>query len=480
MSFWAKRCDQRLTSFPLTPRGLITLALFLTTLGAASAGAIAAPPSRPLQFTAKSDTVDLVGLEQSFRDVARRVAPSVVALTASAEPAAADVPSRSAELNGPLLERLLQGGNRIVGTGFCVDADGYILTNEHVVRGAKQLYATTDDGRTFPALVLGTDPRSDLAILKIPGKLPPVTFAQGNSPYRGQWTVAIGNPVGLAGGGAMCLSVGVVSAAGRELPKLSEKEGRLYTNLIQTTAEVNPGNSGGPLFDLHGNVMGIVTAVVLPHKTTNGIGFAIPADAALRAKIEQLKRGAPIVYGYLGVAVRDHAGGGVWVTTVGEDTPAAGVLETGDVLMRVDGQPVSSESAFIRVVGAAPTNRHVTVVVSRAGRELSLNVRLTPHPDVTPGVDFSNQRLFWRGLELGAATGGNPDGGVQVRNVEPGSPLLAIGIKPGSVIRSIAGKPVRDLIALQQVLDETPADLCQVALAPSPDAVRTAVASGGE
>jgi serine protease Do len=288
----------------------------------------------------------------------------------------------------------------------------------------------------------------------------------------------MGNPVGLAGGGAMCMSVGVVSAVGRELPKLSEREGRLYTNLIQTTAEVNPGNSGGPLFDIQGNVMGVVTAVVLPHKTTNGIGFAIPADAALRAKIEQLKLGTPIVYGYLGVAVRDHAGGGVWVTTVGDDAPASGVLQQGDVLVRVNGQPVSNESAFIRVVGAAPTDRMVTLVVNRSGREVSLNVRLSAHPDIVAGVDVSTQRLYWRGAELTTAASAT-GGGVRVAAIEPGSPLLTLGVKAGSIIHSIAGRPVPDLVTLQQILDETPSEKIKLSLIPLPDSAKTAVASTG-
>ncbi len=450
--------------------GLITL------LGLAATPPTVAADTKAIRFTARSDTVDLAGLERQFREVARRVAPSVVAITASAEPASASVPARSAELTGALLERLLQGTSRIVGTGFCVDEDGFILTNEHVIRDARQLYVTTDDGRTYCALVIGSDPRSDLAILKIPAKLPAVTFADPAETVRGQWTIALGNPIGLAAGGSMSMSVGVVGALGRELPKLSEKEGRLYSNLIQTTAEVNPGNSGGPLFDIHGKVIGVVTAVVLPHKTTNGIGFAIPADAVLSQKIQQLKRGTPIVYGYLGVAVRDHAGGGVWVTTVGEQTPASGLIQQGDILVRVNGQAVSNEATFVRVVGAAPVDRSVEVVVNRNGREVRLAVRLGVHPDVRPGIDQSSQRYFWRGMEL--APGTTADGGVLVCRITSDSPLMGMGVRANSLIQSVAGKPVRDLITLQKLLDETPAELCQVIVAPTE--VQTTVASGAE
>jgi S1-C subfamily serine protease len=233
------------------------------------------------------------------------------------------------------------------------------------------------------------------------------------------------------------------------------------------------------MIDIQGNVLGIVTAVVLPQKTTNGIGFALPADGVLRAKVAQLKKGLPVVYGYLGVSVRENANGGVLVSTVGEKTPAEGLLEPGDVLVRVDGQPVSNEASFIRVVGAAPLDRPVTLVMKRGGREQSINVRLSAHPNVKPGVDASNQRLFWRGAELGATAAAATEGGVRVCSLLPNSPLAAAGAKPGSLIRSVAGKPVPDLVSLLQVLDETPAELCQVVIEPS-ETSQTTIASGAE
>lgn len=470
----ATSCPWHLSA-PISRR-LITIAALAALLAIALPAKANSRPDRALQFTAQSDTVDLSGLEQSFRKIAQRVSPSVVAITASSDPAAADQPLRSADLNGNMLERLMQGSARIVGTGFCVDAQGYILTNEHVVRDAKQIYVTADDGRTFPALVVGTDPRSDLAMLKIPAELPPVSFAAGNEVSRGQWTIVLGNPVGLSATGTMCMSVGIVSAVGRELPKLSEREGRIYSNLIQTSAEVNPGNSGGPLFDLQGNVIGMVTAVVLPHKTTNGVGFAIPADATLKARIADLKRGSPITYGYLGVAVRDHSGGGVWVSTVGESAPATGVLKTGDILLSVDGKAVPTESAFIRVVGGCPTDRAVRLRVKRNGREHTYSVRLVSHPNVKPGVAVASQRFYWRGAELGILA----QGGVRICNLLPGSPLASAGAKPGSVIEAVAGKPVPDLVSLLKVLDETPAELCQIQLAPQQASESTTIASGAE
>lgn len=438
-----------------------------------------AQTAKALQYTARSDTLDLMGLEQSFRHVANSVTPSVVAITATSDPASPLASFRSTELTARTLDNMLKGGPRVVGTGFCIDAEGYILTNEHVVGEARQLFVTTDSGRTYAAFVVGSDPRSDLAVLKIPAKLPPVSLADPSSLQRGQWTVAIGNPVGLAGSGGMSMSVGIVSAVGRDLPKLSEKEGRLYTNLIQTTAEVNPGNSGGPLFDLQGRVAGIVTAVVLPHKTTNGIGFAMPLDSLTRHKVDQLKRGQPVLHGYLGVAVRDRVGGGVTITRVGVDTPAADILRTGDVITRIEGRPLADETDFIRTVGASPVDRPVALVVERGGREVPISIQLDARQNTVAGVNQSSQRIFWRGLTLGLPQGAAVEG-VQVLEVDPRSPMAQQGIRVGSIIRHVAGHPVRDLLTLQTVIDSTPPELARLDLAPGSATARTAYANGSE
>ena len=178
-----------------------------------------------------------------------------------------------------------------MGTGFIVDSDGYIVTNDHVVSSNDNIWVTTDDHHVYPAIVVGSDPRSDVAVLKIPAsKLPTIRFAEAPA-KRGQWTMALGNPYGLAGGGEMAVSVGIVSATGRSLPKLSSHEERLYCDLIQTTAQINPGNSGGPLFNLKGEMIGINAAVILSQKVTNGIGFAIPVTPHLRQTIDDLKQG---------------------------------------------------------------------------------------------------------------------------------------------------------------------------------------------
>src|SRR6185437_15449108 len=183
--------------------------------------------------------------------------------------------------------------------------------------------------------------------------------------------LALGNPYGLAAGGEMALSVGVVSAIGRSLPKLSNKEDRLYTDLIQTTAQINPGNSGGPLFDVRGDVIGINAAVILPQKSTNGIGFAIPITPRILQTIADLKEGREVVYGWLGVRVTSptpleckQAGlaeeGRAKIETIDPNSPAsAAKLHVGDVISAFNGKPVTDSDQFVRLVGESPIEKQV-------------------------------------------------------------------------------------------------------------------------
>ncbi|HSU66077.1 MAG TPA: trypsin-like peptidase domain-containing protein [Tepidisphaeraceae bacterium] len=429
-------------------------------------------------------------LEQRFEDVAKRVSPSVVAISATESAVETDATLRSDDLNPDKLASMLEAVDRTVGTGFVVDSDGYILTNDHVVSGAEQLWVTTDSHKVYPAIVVGTDPRSDLAILKIPAThLPVAHFAQAAT-RRGQWTIAIGNPYGLAGSGEMAVSIGVVSALNRSLPRLSGKEDRLYSGLVQTTAQINPGNSGGPLFDLNGDVIGINTAVILPQKQTNGIGFAIPADAHVRRIVENLKQGREVVYGYMGVRVtsptpreRRDAGltddaGGVRVESVEANSPAAKAnLKPGDILTQLDGEAVRDSDDFVRLVGMCPVGEPVKAVLYDNGaRTLDLALRSRPTPNQT--VTRKNQRLRWRGMLLGSVPIGWDLGpskkscaGVLVIGVDSKSAAVQDGIKAGCIITSVAGKTVHNLAELQRIINDTPAAQCRLEIASPAGAV---------
>ena len=232
---------------------------------------------------------DPSSMQACFERVARDVAPSVVAISATGQPVSS---AHNLPVDAPRIASALDRVARTVGTGFVIDRDGFILTNYHVVAGAVEIWITTDDRQVHPAKVVASDPYHDLAVLNTSAAgLKPVKFSTDRPVQRGQWALTLGNPYGLATGESLALSVGVVSATGRSLPRLSAQENRAYQDLIQTTAAINPGNSGGPLFDLDGRVIGINTAVTLPHNNVNGIGFAFAITPDLLRRTADLKAG---------------------------------------------------------------------------------------------------------------------------------------------------------------------------------------------
>ncbi|HVT87921.1 MAG TPA: trypsin-like peptidase domain-containing protein [Tepidisphaeraceae bacterium] len=432
-----------------------------------------------------ADTIELTNLENQFRRVTDSVAPSVVAIS-STETATDDSDNalRPNALNGERLDALLQHTTRTVGTGFVIDSDGYILTNEHVIADSTQTWITTDDHKVYPAVVVGSDPRGDLAILKVAARnLQPVKFAPFDSVTRGTWTISLGNPYGLAVTGQMSMSVGVVSALGRSLPRLASQEHRFYSNLIQTTAQINPGNSGGPLFNLSGQVIGLCTAVILPQQqATNGIGFAMPITAELLKQIEDLKQGREIKYAYLGVMVSTptddqrraaNAEGGVRIDAVETDSPAASILHIGDFVVQVNDQPVNESDPFVRMVSQSSIDQPTKFSVYRDGQAMTLFVRLRQRELPSVAVHRENQRIHWRGMLLGPIPANwdfspekRPQHGLMVLSIDSASPMMHQGVRSGTVITSVAGKPVNLVTDLQEILGQTPAEQCRVEIAP--------------
>ena len=429
-----------------------------------------------------SGTLDITGLEQQFAAVAEQIGPSVVAISATGTAVDADDALRSDNLSSERLSGMLDRTTRTVGTGFVIDAGGYILTNEHVIGDAEQLWVTTDSKMVYPAIVVGSDPRMDLAVLKVPANLPPVKFA-ADPVRRGQWTIALGNPYGLATAGEMCMSVGVVSATDRSLTKLATKENRLYTNLIQTTAQINPGNSGGPLFNLRGEVIGVNTAVILPQKQTNGIGFAMPITPRLLDRVSQLKEGQEVVYGYMGVMVSlptprqrrtaslDKAIG-VNIDSFEKGTPADGVLQKDDLIVSINGETINDCDHFVSVVGSARVDRLARVDLYRDGKPMTVEMQLRQRQLPSVAVHRENQRFRWRGMLLGPIPanwdfGGTPrpQAGLMVLAVADNSPAIAQGITAGTIITAVAGKTVAAINDLQAIINDTPEEHCSIELA---------------
>jgi len=345
-----------------------------------------------------------------------------------------------------------------------IDKRGFILTNEHVVRGAEKLTVTFPDGRQFEAEVKGTDPRSDLAVVKIEeaGDLPVARFAESDEVRIGQWAVAIGNPFGWAVGSAeRTVTVGVVSALNRSIR--ADRGERSYVGLIQTDAAINPGNSGGPLVNLDGEVIGINVAIFSTTGGYQGIGFAIPSDVAQRI-LEDLIEGRKILYGWLGVNVQDltpeladqfklDSLHGVIVARVLPDAPAAaGGMEDGDVIVAYDGRPVKDMRDLLQWVGRTPVGQVTAIDVVREGKKTTLQVKIGERPEdpYEQGLRGSG----WRGLQVSDITPElierhrlrvKPGEGVLVTHVDPDSPAAEAGVRPGEVILAVQRRRVRSV-----------------------------------
>jgi serine protease Do len=436
----------------------------------------------PAQAGAAANTLsndDLSDLEARFKSVTEKVSSAVVAISASTEADNSPAACRVAEMSNDKLQAFLSRTTRMVGTGFIVDPNGYIVTNDHVIDDAEQLWITTDDHKVYPAIVVGSDPRSDLAVLKIPARnLPTVHMGDGSAIHRGQWSIAIGNPYGLSGEGNMCVSVGVVSAVNRSLPKLSDSENRLYSDMIQTTAQINPGNSGGPLLDLRGDVIGINTAVIMPQKQLNGIGFALPITPHLLDVVKELEQGNEVVYGYMGVLVSTpsdeerHGAGidetiGALVDSIQPRSPADhGVILIGDIITRINGQVIPDSDSFVRAIGCCTVAQPVAVELVRGGKLMKL--RLTLHKRQLPvaAVTRASQRLRWGGMLLGPAISGGKTDGVIVLGISPQSPFNQRGLHEGSIILSVAGHRIHGMPELQDIINDNPLDRCDFVTAP--------------
>ena len=398
----------------------------------------------------RTRTLELAGLEAAFGELAETAAPAVVAISYVAE---ADLPD-GREADAAALDAALGRRARVVGTGFCIDEAGYVLTNQHVVAGAEaegELFVTTDDGRVLPAIVLASDPRNDLAVLKVPAELPAVTFASGGT-GRGRWCFTLGNPLGMAGGGTMSLSVGVVAATGRSLPRLARSEDRRYHDLIQVTAEVNPGNSGGPLLDLDGNVVGIVTAVVLPQGEAFGMGFALPADDALLARVGRLTQGLAPRDAALGVTADDAIHGGARVVD------GNGVLLAGDVIKAVDGRAVADAGALAVELARHEPGTTATLDLTRDGEAATVEATLAEAPPHRlPAVTADSRRLRWQGVSFAPLPGhwrsAGIARGVLVAAVEPDSPH-AETLRVGQVVERVGTLACGDLPSLQRAIFE--------------------------
>jgi len=352
------------------------------------------------------------------------------------------------------------------GTGFIIDPDGLVVTNYHVVKGAEEITVTMDDGSRHPATLRGYDEKTDLALLEIDGEnLPYVAFGDSDAVRVGDWIVAIGNPFGLGGSA----TTGIVSARGRDI-----RSGP-FDDFLQIDAPINSGNSGGPLFDLEGKVIGVNTAIFSPNGGNIGIGFAIPATM-VEPVIEELRDNGRVERGWLGVSVQgfdeEIASGlgleearGALVAEVVADTPAAaaGVMP-GDVIVGFNGEPVDDVRELVRSVGASDPQDNVDIEVWRSGDTQTLQARLgeaaegetAPLVRETPEAEHSSLGLRVDELDHAARRRLRvADGveGVVVDNVARDGAAFRKGLRPGDIVVGVGQSPVTSVEEFDSAID---------------------------
>lgn len=365
--------------------------------------------------------------------------------------------------------RLPRRAPQSLGSGFVIERDGYILTNNHVVDGADEIVVRFNDRRELTAELVGADPRSDLALLKVEADdLPTVALGRSDGLQVGEWVLAIGSPFGFD----YSVTAGIVSAKGRSLPTERNEN---YVPFIQTDVAINPGNSGGPLFNLDGEVIGINSQIYSNSGGFMGVSFAIPIDVAMEVA-DQLKDKGHVVRGWLGVVIqevnRDLAESfglrrphGALVTRVLEDSPAqAAGVQAGDIITGFDDTPIEFSSDLPHVVGRVEVGSESDLHIVRDGTEQTLTVTIGelagPDGEQTGFRSATEERAARIGLRVealdeAAAERLDVSGGVRV--VRADGPAADAGIMPGDVITRLNNQEVLDNASFRSVVEALPA-----------------------
>src|SRR5881628_1997217 len=393
-----------------------------------------------------------------------------VELARTLKPAVVNISTKRVDKSSQSFEQFFGGrprrAVRSLGSGFVINPNGLIVTNNHVVDGATEIKVTLADGRELPGRVLGRDPKTDIALLKVDATgLLVIPLGDSSRLQVGEPVMAIGNPFGLE----QTVTTGIVSATGRVIG-----EGP-YDDFIQTDASINPGNSGGPLINARGQVVGINTAIVSRSGGSVGIGFAIPVNLA-KPVVTQLASAGHVTRGWLGVGIqpltadlaksfRLSGTDGALVTSVSEGSPAAKAgLKQGDVIVEYDGRPVGRAGDLPRAVAETPVGRAVSLKVVRDGAPVTLTAtvgrleepreaKAEPAPG-EPALGLSGRTLT---PEVAQQLGVREQRGVLVTAVHDGSRAEAAGVKEGDVISQIDHRPVASVEDLRQALRRHPA-----------------------
>ena len=412
----------------------------------------------------KNGPTEVVGFPQSFADLIEKVKPAVVNVSTTSTVTLSGSPFRhffGPDDEGPfgdffkryfgdIPDRKMKQSS--LGSGFIIDKDGFIITNNHVVEGADEIKVKLADGREFKARVVGRDPKTDLALIKISSvfkNLPVLPLGDSDRMRVGDWVLAMGNPFGLE----HTVTQGILSATGRVIGAGP------YDNFLQTDAPINPGNSGGPLINLKGEVIGINSAIVA---TGQGIGFAIPSNMA-KTVVPQLREKGKVTRGWLGVSIqsvtpeiaqafglKEPMGALVGDVVPGGPAEAAGI-KRGDIIVSFDGRDIKNMPDLPRMVAAAPIGKTVAVKVIRSGKEVGLKVTVTEltedkvasqgrQKENQLGLAVDNISPRWMDkFRLKTRTG------VVVVGIAPDGAAAEVGIQPGDIILEVNNRPVRNM-----------------------------------
>ena len=467
-------------------RRLLAVALAAALLGAGTMAPVHAEKAGSVLKTlfggekekaVSADNIKAPTLESGFADLVERVMPAVVSIEVEVEPGMLRKGRQFFRKFGGELDRLPPelrkffrdfmdqfGGmrrfgipdepmprfrGRAVGSGFFISSDGYVVTNHHVISKAAKIWVKTADGKRYRARLLGSDRKTDLALLKVDAKGKSFHYVQfaDQEPRVGEWVIAVGNPFGFGG----TVTAGIVSAKGRYIGAGP------YDDFLQIDAAINRGNSGGPTFNMKGRVVGVNTAIFSPTGGSVGIGFAIPARVAKKI-VRELKEKGHVVRGWLGVQIQavdqEMAEGlgldephGAIVVKVTPDSPAErGGLKTGDVILEVNGQKVKDPRHLAMMVADIDPGTVARITVLRDGRRQTLDVKIGRMPS-----DEEIARAFGKAgsatvspAELGLSLRPSDDGeGVVIAELDPESRAAEKGLRPGDVILEVAGEKVK-------------------------------------
>jgi serine protease Do len=440
--------------------------------GAPAAQSGAGSVARQASSTASDELPSPEALSTVFVEVAGQVRPAVVNI--STEKVESAVPFDHPGMGGPLddfFERFFRGDERrrSLGSGVIIDPHGYILTNNHVIEQADEIEVQLSDDARYGARVVGSDPETDLAVIRIEtdDDLPFASLGDSDRLVVGEWVLAIGNPFGFG----HTVTAGIVSAKGRVIGQGS------YDDFIQTDAAINPGNSGGPLVNMRGEIVGINSSIVSATGGSMGIGFAIPSNLAHKI-YDQLVDHGSVTRGWLGVGIQELSPdlarsfklegkkGAIVSQVVGDDSPAARAgLEVGDVIVGFNGQPVDSDTTLVRLVGDVLPGQTVEVQYYRDGELKSTKVELGTR-EVNARLEEPESEQTERGRlgvsvqdltpEIASQLNTSTAAGVVVLEVAPTGPAADAGVRRGDIILEANREVVRNVDDLETLLRSVP------------------------